>query len=216
MVCTNTVWMLALWMTGASHAFVARPLSNHATLRVAQSRALLPVFSTTSVDHHHHHHHQTTSSTTTMDDNSSWENKLQSEEIQKVRLELIRKYIGAGKTVDIAEQEVDDFLRDPQRSQSFLAMRHSAILKAYDDMGLGVLVQTSIILFLCLFATVGLQYYNAYKVTVTKTSKSGFSPLHDYSHARVTNTLCLSLCSVRLHFPMALALSFGCNGIQTK
>ena len=92
--------------------------------------------------------------------------ELQSEEVRKVRRRLVQKYIGMGKNAEVAEREVDAFLADPKQSQQFLEMRLSALKKAYDDMGLGILVQTFAIFLFCLFATVGLQYYTAYKVRV--------------------------------------------------
>jgi hypothetical protein len=97
-------------------------------------------------------------------DQELWLQELQSEEVRKVRRRLVQKYIGMGKNADVAEREVDAFLADPEQSQPFLEMRLSALKKAYDDMGLGILVQTVAIFFFCLFATVGLQYYTAYKV----------------------------------------------------
>jgi hypothetical protein len=54
-------------------------------------------------------------------------------------------------------------LADPKKLQRFLEMRLSALKKAYNDMGLGIIVQT-VVFFFCLFATMGLQYYTAYKV----------------------------------------------------
>jgi hypothetical protein len=89
---------------------------------------------------------------------------LQSEEVKKVRRELVQKYVGMGKNAEVAEREVDAFLADPKKLQPFLEMRLSALKKAYDDMGLGIIVQTVAIFFFCLFATVGLWYYTAYKV----------------------------------------------------
>jgi hypothetical protein len=97
-----------------------------------------------------------------------WLQELQSEEVKKVRRELVQKYVGMGKSAEFAEREVDAFLSDPNKAQPFLEMRLTALKKAYDDMGLGILVQTVTIFFFCLFATIGLQYYTAYKVSVSR------------------------------------------------
>lgn len=54
---------------------------------------------------------------------------------QEVRQELIEKYLAFGKSLDIAESEVDRFLRDPDRSRQFLDMRRYN--KAQKDAMLG-------------------------------------------------------------------------------
>lgn len=56
-------------------------------------------------------------------------------EMQEVRQELIEKYLAFGKSLDVAESEVDKFLRDPDRSRQFLDMRRYN--KAQKDAMLG-------------------------------------------------------------------------------
>ena len=80
-----------------------------------------------------------------------------------MRTELLNKYISLGKPKELAEKEVDAFLSDREKAQPFIEMRRYAKRKM-DDMGLEVVVQTAIIFFVCLFATIGLQYYTAYMV----------------------------------------------------
>jgi hypothetical protein len=146
------VWILGL--LGASHAFVmpaasftrTRPIFS-ATLGTPETEELANQF---------------------IGNQELWLQELQSEEVKKVRRELVQKYVGMGKNTEIAEREVDAFLSDPTKSQPFLEMRLTALKKAYDDMGLGIIVQTATIFFFCLFATVGLQYYTAYKVSFSR------------------------------------------------
>ena len=78
---------------------------------------------------------------------------------------MLQKYIALGKPSEVAEREVDAFLRDREKAQPFIEMRQYAKRK-FDDMGLEIVVQTTVIFFLCLFTTIGLQYYNAYMVSV--------------------------------------------------
>ena len=148
----RSVWILAL-LVGAANAFVKPAVS------FARSR---PIFSaslgTPNTDNKFANRF--------LVDQELWLQELQSEEVRKVRRRLVQKYIGMGKNADVAEREVDAFLADPEQSQPFLEMRLSALKKAYDDMGLGILVQTVAIFIFCLFATLGLQYYTAYMVCV--------------------------------------------------
>lgn len=146
MMCS--VWILAL--LGAVHAFVM-PVASFARTRPIFSASL----GTPDTDKFANRF---------LVDQELWLQELQSEEVKKVRRELVQKYVGMGKNAQVAEREVDAFLADPKKSQPFLEMRLSALKKAYDDMGLGILVQTVAIFFFCLLATVGLQYYTAYKV----------------------------------------------------
>eukprot|EP00586_Coscinodiscus_wailesii_P019394 CAMPEP_0172501904 /NCGR_PEP_ID=MMETSP1066-20121228/154922_1 /TAXON_ID=671091 /ORGANISM="Coscinodiscus wailesii, Strain CCMP2513" /LENGTH=137 /DNA_ID=CAMNT_0013276953 /DNA_START=92 /DNA_END=502 /DNA_ORIENTATION=+ len=55
-----------------------------------------------------------------------------SDQIQKVRQDLISKYLKLGRSRDYAEAEVDKFLNDPERSQQFLAMRQKGAEEVED------------------------------------------------------------------------------------
>jgi hypothetical protein len=64
----------------------------------------------------------------------SWVDQLKAPLMQDVRSELIQKYVAQGVSQDTAEQEVDWFLQDTERSQQYLEMRMYAQLQA-DDFG---------------------------------------------------------------------------------
>jgi len=99
-----------------------------------------------------------------MEQDELWLEQLSSPQIQQVRTEMLQKYIACGKSAETAEREVDAFLRDREKAQPFIEMRQYAKRK-FDDMGLEIIVQTTTIFFVCLFATIGLQYYSAYMVS---------------------------------------------------
>lgn len=194
-----SVWILAL--LGAAHAFVM-PAASFARTR--------PVFSASLGNPN-----TDKFANRFLVDQELWLQELQSEEVKKVRRELVQKYVGMGKNAEVAEREVDAFLADPKKSQPFLEMRLSALKKAYDDMGLGIIVQTVAIFFFCLFATVGLQYYTAYKVwacfvvCVVSMLRICMSRSSGVVVAGVFTCLALWPCSPRS--PMETVLFHGCN-----
>lgn len=96
-----------------------------------------------------------------------WLEQLQSPEIQQVRSEMLAKYIALGKSDEEAAREVDAFLQDQQRAESFIEMRQYAKRK-FDDMGLEIVLQTAVITIFCLVASIGLQYYSAYMVSCSR------------------------------------------------
>ncbi|GMH54850.1 hypothetical protein TrRE_jg6885 [Triparma retinervis] len=55
-----------------------------------------------------------------------WVQRLASTEVEEVRIELIEKYLELGRTQEFAENEVDNFLNDRERSEKFLDMRRIA------------------------------------------------------------------------------------------
>ena len=63
----------------------------------------------------------------------AWMEQIQSKEIQRVREDLIQKFLSHGVSMDVAEREVDSFLYDKKRSQSFVNMRQYAASKKEDD-----------------------------------------------------------------------------------
>jgi hypothetical protein len=65
---------------------------------------------------------------------TSWVDQLKAPLMQDVRDELIQKYMAQGVLQETAEQEVDLFLEDTERSQQYLEMRMYAQLQA-DDLG---------------------------------------------------------------------------------
>ena len=97
------------------------------------------------------------------DKEEDWQKHLESQEIRFVREELISKYVEAGKTQDVAEREVDEFLRDPEQSRKYLEMREYAMKQA-DLLGPELYLQFFGYFILGLIGTVGPKYYNAYKV----------------------------------------------------
>lgn len=101
-----------------------------------------------------------------MEQDELWLEQLQTPQIQEVRKEMLQKYIALGKSSDVAELEVDAFLRDRERAKPFVEMRQYAKRK-FDDMGLEIVVQTTVITLFCLFCTIGLQYYSAYMVSAS-------------------------------------------------
>jgi hypothetical protein len=58
-----------------------------------------------------------------MSPEESWQEYLQSREVQEVKEQLIQKYLSLGRSQEYAEKEIDTFLNDKSRSQKFLEMR---------------------------------------------------------------------------------------------
>ena len=73
------------------------------------------------------------------------------------------KYLSAGKSQDYAEQEVDKFLSDPDRSEKYLDMRRYAKAQANEFMGFESIVVVGGAFFLGMMGTVGGKYLSAYK-----------------------------------------------------
>lgn len=119
-----------------------------------------------------------------------WLEQLNTPQIQEVRSEMVAKYIACGKPSDVAEQEVDAFLRDRERAQPFVEMRQYAKHK-FDDMGLEIVVQTAVICLFCLFATIGLQYHSAYMVSHVWSSWQ-VTPKIPFSHVPCFQSFLLS------------------------
>jgi hypothetical protein len=69
-----------------------------------------------------------------MEVSPTWVDRLKAPLMQDVRYELIQKYVAQGVSQETAEQEVDLFLEDTERSQQYLEMRMYAQLQA-DDLG---------------------------------------------------------------------------------
>jgi hypothetical protein len=87
-----------------------------------------------------------------------WDGKL----LKEVRLELVQKYLDQGVPQDVAEQEVDIFLQDKERSEKYLEMRTYAALQV-DDLGLGLGLQLLGGFLIGFIGIVGPKYYQAYK-----------------------------------------------------
>lgn len=64
----------------------------------------------------------------------SWVDQFKAPLLQDLRYELIQKYVAQGVSQETAEQEVDLFLQDTERSKQYLEMRMYAQLQA-DDLG---------------------------------------------------------------------------------
>ncbi len=78
-------------------------------------------------------------------------------------MELIQKYLSAGKSREYAEEEVDKFLSDPDRSEKYLDMRRYAKAQANELMGFESVMVIGGAFFLGLFGQVGMKYFMAYK-----------------------------------------------------
>ncbi len=78
-------------------------------------------------------------------------------------MELIQKYISAGKSREFAEEEVDEFLSDPERSEQFLDMRRYAKAQANELMGFETVFVIGGAFFLGLLGNVGVKYFAAYR-----------------------------------------------------
>lgn len=86
-------------------------------------------------------------------------------EIKEVRFELVQKYVSAGKSTQYAEEEVDKFLSDPDRSEKYLEMRRYAKAQADELMGFETVFIIGGAFFLGLMGNVGVKYFLAYKVS---------------------------------------------------
>lgn len=86
-------------------------------------------------------------------------------EIKEVRFELVQKYVSAGKSTQYAEEEVDKFLSDPDRSEKYLEMRRYAKAQAEELMGFETVFIVGGAFFLGLMGNVGVKYFLAYKVS---------------------------------------------------
>lgn len=100
-----------------------------------------------------------------LDEEAVWQEQLKSEEVQEVRVELIQKYLQMGRERDAAEADVDAFLSDRERSLQYLEMRRYAAAQA-DELGPELFLQLGGAFSIGLFATVGIKYFNAYKVSI--------------------------------------------------
>lgn len=89
--------------------------------------------------------------------------EIKNQEITEVKQELIAKYLSAGKSQDFAEQEVEKFLSDPERSEQYLEMRRYAKAQANELMGFESIFIVGGAFFLGLTGQVGMKYLAAYK-----------------------------------------------------
>mmetsp|Transcript_9009 Transcript_9009/g.13233 ORF Transcript_9009/g.13233 Transcript_9009/m.13233 type:complete len:170 (+) Transcript_9009:207-716(+) len=87
--------------------------------------------------------------------------EMKNQEMKEVREELVTKYLSAGKSQEFAEQEVDEFLSDPERSEKFLEMRRYAKAQANELMGFESILILGGAFFLGLLGTVGGKYLAA-------------------------------------------------------
>ncbi len=78
---------------------------------------------------------------------------------------MVQKYVAAGKTQEFAEQEVDKFLSDPERSEKYLEMRRYAKAQSEAMMGFESPLFIGGGFLLGLLGTVGLNYLSAMKVS---------------------------------------------------
>lgn len=78
-------------------------------------------------------------------------------------MELIGKYLSAGKSQEYAEQEVDKFLSDPDRSEKYLDMRRYAKAQADELMGFESIFVIGGAFLLGLTGNVMIKYIAAYK-----------------------------------------------------
>ena len=80
-------------------------------------------------------------------------------------MELVQRYVSAGKSEEFAEQEVDKFLSDPERSEKFLEMRRYSKAQAEELLGFESILFVGGGFFLGLMGTVGFKYLSAYQVS---------------------------------------------------
>lgn len=78
-------------------------------------------------------------------------------------MELVAKYVSAGKSQEYAQQEVDKFLSDPERSEQFLDMRRYAKAQANELMGFESILVIFGAFFLGLSGNVLFKYISVYK-----------------------------------------------------
>mmetsp|Transcript_7450 Transcript_7450/g.10691 ORF Transcript_7450/g.10691 Transcript_7450/m.10691 type:complete len:199 (-) Transcript_7450:1188-1784(-) len=97
-----------------------------------------------------------------LDPQAVWQEQLKSEEVQEVRREIIQKYLSMGIDQQKAEQDVDAFLSDREKSLQYLEMRRYAAAQA-DELGPDFFLQLLGAFLLGLFANVGVKYLSAYK-----------------------------------------------------
>lgn len=88
---------------------------------------------------------------------------IDSHAIQEVKAELVAKYVAAGKSEEYAQQEVDKFLSDPDRSEKYLDMRRYAKAQADELMGFESIFVIGGAFFLGLGGNVLIKYISAYK-----------------------------------------------------
>jgi hypothetical protein len=98
-----------------------------------------------------------------MDVENSTQFPLSYTQLQEVRMELISKYLSAGKSQEYAEQEVDKFLSDPVRSEKYLDMRRYAKAQADELMGFESIFVIGGAFVLGLTGNVLIKYIAAYK-----------------------------------------------------
>lgn len=67
-----------------------------------------------------------------MVDNERWVAFVNSEEVRHLRENLVQKYVQLGRSLEYAETEVDEFLRDRKRSEKYIEMR-SSVKKATES-----------------------------------------------------------------------------------
>lgn len=91
-----------------------------------------------------------------------------------VRMELVQKYVSAGKSHEYAEQEVDKFLSDPERSEQYLDMRRYAEAQQNELMGFESIFVIGGAFFVGLMGNVGMKYLSAYKVSTIVEAALGF------------------------------------------
>jgi len=82
---------------------------------------------------------------------------------KEVTMELVAKYVSAGKSQEYAQQEVDKFLSDPERSEKYLDMRRYAKAQANELMGFESILVIGGAFALGLTGNVLIKYISAYK-----------------------------------------------------
>jgi len=97
-----------------------------------------------------------------LDAQAVWQEQLKSEEVQEVRREIIQKYLSMGIDQQKAEQDVDAFLSDREKSLQYLEMRRYAAAQA-DELGPDFFFQLVGAFLFGLVANVGVKYLSAYK-----------------------------------------------------
>ena len=108
---------------------------------------------------------------------SSWSvRRLGSKLVEEIKQELLAKYAERGVSLAQAEQEIEVFLSDKERSEKYLEMRAIAQAKA-DDLGLGNGLEL-VLGFLVGFVGLGiLKYFESYGKIFPEGSEEGMIPL---------------------------------------
>lgn len=108
---------------------------------------------------------------------SSWSvRRLGSKLVEEIKQELLAKYTERGVSAAQAEQEIEVFLSDHERSEKYLEMRVTAQAKA-DDLGLGNVLEF-IVGFLAGFLGLAiLNFFESYREVFPEGSEEAMIPL---------------------------------------